>query len=130
MGLDMFLEGTKFLAYTESPDERPTEDGYHVKERILDLGYWRKHPDLHGYIVRTFADGVDACQIISLSVDDLAKIIEAVKARELPHTTGSFFGESRGDEIQRDVEIFEAARAWLSREEDNICKSISYHASW
>jgi hypothetical protein len=23
-----------------------------------DLGYWRKHPNLHGYIINTFAEGV------------------------------------------------------------------------
>jgi hypothetical protein len=31
-------------------------------DRDREVGYWRKHPDLHGYIVETFADGVDACQ--------------------------------------------------------------------
>lgn len=132
MGLDMYLEGQKFLAYIEEPDKQPIEDGYKVKERILELGYWRKHPNLHGYIVETFADGVDECQAIDLTEKMLGQIIEAVKARELPTTTGFFFGESCGspDEIQRDVEILEAARKWLSTKEDHIWKSVSYRASW
>ena len=47
MGLDMYLTGEKFLTRQGTT----TEDGYPVKERHLALGYWRKHPDLHGFIV-------------------------------------------------------------------------------
>jgi len=59
MGLDMFLHGEKY--FWGHNGKRPKEDGFEVKEHILELGYWRKHPNLHGYIVQTFADGKDEC---------------------------------------------------------------------
>jgi len=62
----------------------------------IDLGYWRKHADLHGYIINTFADGVDECQKIELSEDDLDKIIKAIKNDELEKDhSGFFFGNSK-----------------------------------
>jgi hypothetical protein len=54
MGLDMYLKGEKLVMNT-SLDLR--EDGFRLSSKTLDLGYWRKHPNLHGYIVQTFADG-------------------------------------------------------------------------
>ena len=56
--------------------------------KVLSLGYWRKHPDLHGFIVKTFANGKDECQRIDLTGEDLIKIIEAVKSNTLQK--GSF----------------------------------------
>lgn len=58
MGLDMYLSGRKYLRYGNDQ----IEDGFRVEEKIVRLGYWRKHPNLHGYIVKTFADDVDECQ--------------------------------------------------------------------
>src|ERR1017187_8740373 len=53
----------------------------------------------HGYIVQTFADGLDECQNIDLGVPDrIRTIIAAVKARELPDTTGFFFRVSDSSE--------------------------------
>ena len=57
MGLDMYLEGRK-----SRYDKQETEDGFPLQTKVLELGYWRKHPNLHGYIVQEFADGVDECQ--------------------------------------------------------------------
>jgi len=100
------------------------------KAELYDLGYWRKHPNLHGYIVQTFAGGDDSCQQIHLSADDLRKIIAAVKAKDLPHTTGFFFGESDGTEWREDVSIFTNAVDWLTTEEPNQWRSVYYQASW
>ncbi len=49
MGLDMYLKGHKYLWGFDN--KRPQEDGFEVEAKTLMLGYWRKHPDLHGYIV-------------------------------------------------------------------------------
>jgi hypothetical protein len=56
MGLDMYLTGEKFLM-----TRNLEEDGFRLRSKTLELGYWRKHPNLHGYIVQTFADGTDEC---------------------------------------------------------------------
>lgn len=127
MGLDMYLEGKKYdLKRTE------TVDGFPCREKILDLGYWRKHPKLHGYIVEHFAEnGVDDCKPIYLSSENMERIIAAIQEDVLPETVGFFFGESSTSEEQRaeDVRIFEAALAWL-KDENGYYHSVEYRASW
>jgi hypothetical protein len=129
----MYLEGRRdFYKNYKNPEIDPTEEGYRIKSKIYDLGYWRKHPNLHGYIVQTFADGVDDCQEIPLSQQDLIKMIAAVKDGNLPHTTGFFFGESSGDddERQEDLAILTKALIWLQSKEDNDYRSVIYRSSW
>jgi len=89
MGLDMYLTGEIFIPNDwENPENNLREDGYRVKGCDLDLGYWRKHPDLHGFIVQNFADRVDDCRKIYLGVSEIVKIIHAIEQDDLPHTEG------------------------------------------
>ena len=44
MGLDMYLTGEKFVMSLKLQ-----EDGFRLSSKTLDLGYWRKHPNLHGF---------------------------------------------------------------------------------
>ena len=129
MGLDMHLTGEKYI-----PNEYPNvlEDGFRVSQRNLELGYWRKHPNLHGYIVNEFADGVDDCRDIDLSAERLKQLIHAVKDHELPHTEGFFFGKSEGSntETSEDLRILEGALAWLENESFGGWRSVTYRASW
>ena len=128
MGLDMYLNGERYFF-----DRPPPESGKPAcKAEIYELGYWRKHPNLHGYIVETFADGKDECQQIHLSEERLLQIIEAVKAKELPYTTGFFFGASDGsdEEMQEDITILQSALEWLHTKEQGIWRSVYYQASW
>lgn len=111
MGLDMYLEGRTFNWATG--DQVEMRDGFRVKGVMLELGYWRKHPNLHGYIVATFAGGKDNCQEIELDDDAIRDIIDAVKANRLPVTTGFFFGRSDGSEDTETIAILERALAWL-----------------
>lgn len=131
MGLDMYLEGEKYLC-TDWKNRRNglREDGYEVRSKVLRLGYWRKHPNLHGYIVNTFAGGIDDCQAIDLGEADIEKIIDAVARDDLPHTEGFFFGVTDGTEKDEDLKIFTAALAWLRDPEQGVFKSIRYQASW
>lgn len=123
MGLDMYLIGEVFFCGARTRGE-PKGEYYH-------LGYWRKHPNLHGYIVRHFADNEDKCQRIELTADDIRQIIDAVKARLLPQTTGFFFGKSDGSEYESDLEILTAALAWLEAEVPPMqWRSVYYQASW
>jgi hypothetical protein len=64
MGLDMYI-------FQKDKEDR-------------ELAYWRKHRDLHGYIIRNFADGVDECQPIPLSKDNIENIIDAVEKTTCP----------------------------------------------
>ena len=131
MGLDMYLTGEKFIMTADGMN--PQEDGFRLRSKTLELGYWRKHPNLHGYIVQTFAGGKDECQEIYLSVPGhIHTIIAAIKARQLPDTTGFFFGVSdKSDErMEADIAIFEKALAWVETDEPGIFRSVRYRASW
>lgn len=70
MGLDMYLD--------KLPRNKTREELDAESEAVA---CWRKVNWLHGYIVRTFADGVDECQPIELGRNDveiiLAQCIEA-----------------------------------------------------
>ena len=131
MGLDMYLTGEKYLLTDyENPANNLTEDGFPLERKFVRLGHWRKHPNLHGFIVETFALGEDTCQQINLDTDDIERIIEAVTRDELPHTEGFFFGESDGSEKSDDLRILKAALEWLRTPEVNVWRSVYYQASW
>ena len=128
MGLEMYLEGKK--VFWNHCDEQPQEDGFKVSYHVLQLGYWCKHPNLHGFIVENFAGGKDDCSPVELVEADIEEIIGAVERDALPHTTGFFFGKSDGTEKEEDLKILRAALDWVRRKERCVSKYISYQASW
>jgi hypothetical protein len=123
MGLDMYLTGETFVSNLLS--KRGAKKG-----ELYELGYWRKHPNLHGFIVRTFGEGEDNCQQIYLCAEAIEEIITAIEHDQLPRTTGFFFGESDGSEKPEDLQIFREALAWLHVEGSEECRSVFYQASW
>jgi len=145
MGLDMYLRGDKFISNwdTSQRDEdgmplevkRPNIDGFEVTSYVLDLGYWRKFAPLHHFIVKVFADGVDECQEIHLSADDLRRIAAALRDDNLPDNEdcgGFFFGnpefwDADRAEGKKHAETFDKAADWL---ESNSWNSVIYQASW
>jgi len=126
MGLDMYLTGRRSLRN----NSRPEIDGHPVSAEEVDLGYWRKHPNLHGFIVREFAEGRDECQQIVLSEENIGAIIAAVDGNTLPPTSGFFFGTSDGSEKEEDLKILNSALKWLANEQDGEYRSVNYQASW
>lgn len=88
----------------------------YVESITFHLCQWRKENWLHGYIIKTFAKGVDVCQPIELFGADIERIIlqiqrvldamanETIEKRNkialelLPPTQGSFFGSYELDE--------------------------------
>lgn len=131
MGLDMYLRGEKFF-WTDwgHLENNRMEDGLKVSSLEVELGYWRKHPNLHGYIVQTFVGGDDQCQRIPLDDKQLLQILEAVKADTLPHTEGFFFGVSNSSDKGDSITQLEAAIKWLNTEEPRVMRSVYYQASW
>lgn len=127
----MYLTGEAYVSQDwENPHNNVIEDGYRLKGKVFDLGYWRKHPDLHGFIVTEFADGVDECNPIQLDADGIEGIIAAIANNRLPHTEGFFFGVSENDAEQKaaGIEVFSKALQWLRADEWH--RSIRYQASW
>lgn len=131
----MYLQG-----HIYRPSDITTIDDFTVKEIVIELGYWRKHPDLHGAIVQTFADGVDDCNCIELSEDDLHTIISMIKSDSLPETSGFFFGRSYklsekgyNEQKEQDIEVFQKALKWIQeskKRKDASLYWITYRGSW
>lgn len=143
MGLDMNLYGEKIICGSEAAPEAALEDGFPLSSKILDLGYWRKHPNLHGYIVDTFANGKDECQRIYLDENELQKIIEALENDAIydEPVMGFFFGKSyfpgEKDEYSsyeeqksRDIDIFTKALNWIQNNPYKEWRNVYYQASW
>lgn len=126
----MYLTGEAF--FTHEHANRKIKP-HPIKQTEYELAYWRKHPNLHGYIVSTFADGEDNCKKIWLGEDHLKKIIATLEGKEeLPHTEGFFFGTSDNtpEERAEDLKIFKDALAWVQTKEADVWKEVYYQASW
>lgn len=108
MGLDMNLYGVE-------------TDGSEI-----ELGYWRKHPNLHEFIVETFAAGVDKCQKIPMSLQDISLTLAAATKDILPETTG-FFRQSGSHHHESTLKTLNAALVWLG---ENPKRKVYYRASW
>lgn len=86
MGLDMYLDRVprfKTKEELEAESDEAWKIGYEYwREHIRkprEVAYWRKVNFLHGYIVRTFAGGVDECQEIELKRRDIELILSKVR---------------------------------------------------
>jgi hypothetical protein len=106
MGLDMFAQKTKadITAEVDFPEVEAEE-----------LHYWRKHPNLHGWMERLYrlkGGAKETFNVVNLQLTlrDLDDLEAAVTARLLPTTTGFFFGESDGSEIAEDLTFVRKAR--------------------
>tara|TARA_R110000796_G_scaffold39992_6_gene99274 strand:- start:969 stop:1403 length:435 start_codon:yes stop_codon:yes gene_type:complete len=144
MGLDMYLNSRVYhsgITYDENKKMRVREletvEGFKKKATELEIAYWRKHPNLHGYIVNTFNKGVDNCRPIELTPKHLDQIADAIEKNELPYTNGSFFGSSEDHEEgkKENIKIFRDASTWLDKKlveksQHGDWFSIHYEASW
>lgn len=106
MGLDMYAMVTK---------EVLDGDVDFKAEEAREIFYWRKHPNLHGWMEQLYYDkGGTAssfnCVCVALHADDLDRLEQAVKAQGLPGTSGFFFGASDGTETEGDLEFVRMAR--------------------
>ena len=110
MGLDMYA------CTTVNAPKQPVDfdAGQHAQ-----LHYWRKHPNLHGWMEELYrakggADREFNCATVQLTAADIDRLEEDVRAGNLPHTTGFFFGESDGTEHDDDLDFIAKARDALT----------------
>lgn len=119
MGLDMYA-----CSLRESP-AAPVD--FEVEEATA-LHYWRKHPNLHGWMERLYREkgGTHAnCINLQLTADDLDRLETAIRDRTLPPTEGFFFGVSDGSEVDDDLAFVAKARDALA-----ACLAVFYYVSW
>ncbi|WP_414462477.1 phosphoglycerate kinase [Hyphomicrobium sp. DY-1] len=121
MGLDMF-------AYARAGLLPAAVDFQHIS---IDeqLSYWRKHPDLHGWMERLYrtkggSDPSFNCNAVELTAADLDQLEKDVRAGALPETSGFFFGESTPEDAEEDLAFIARARDALK-----AGKAI-YYTSW
>ena len=110
MGLDMY-------AYTTR--EKPAMPVDFEPEDAIEIHYWRKHPNLHGWMERLYyekggSEEIFNCAAVTLDTGDLDKLEQMVRANLLPHTSGFFFGESDGNEKDGDLAFIAKAREALA----------------
>ncbi|MDK1389417.1 phosphoglycerate kinase [Sinorhizobium sp. 7-81] len=106
MGLDMYA-----CTLRQSPAV-PVD--FDVGDAVA-LHYWRKHPNLHGWMEALYREkgGTQAdfnCVNLQLSAEDLDRLEVAIRNRRLPHTEGFFFGVSDGSELDDDLAFIAKAR--------------------
>lgn len=80
-----------------------------------ELHYWRKHPNLHGWMRDLYyAKGGKAESFnlvpVALSLEDLDRLEAAIRDGSLPPTSGFFFGETDGTEAEDDLAFIAKAR--------------------
>ncbi len=106
MGLDMYAYST--------PEQPATPVDFKVAD-ARELHYWRKHPNLHGwmqtlYIAKGGRDPQFNCAPVTLTAEDLDRLESAIRGDALPPTSGFFFGKTDGTERDDDIAFIAKAR--------------------
>ena len=126
--------------WTEKIESKTFRPCYVVEE----IGYWRKANHIHKWFVDNCGDGIDKCQRITVSYDDLLSLKEIcetiVKQEEgweeyakenLPTTSGFFFGGTDYDEYYiHDCKHLIDIVNELEKDEENSTHEYYYRASW
>ena len=112
MGLDMYA-----CTLRHQPDSAVD---FNVSD-ATELHYWRKHPNLHGWMERLYRDKGGAaesfnCVNLQRTSDDIDRLEVDIRATSLPRTDGFFFGVSDGSEIEDDLQFVAKAREALAAE--------------
>ena len=125
MVLDMYAFSTKAKPKTEVDFETKN---FNPEE----LHYWRKHPNLHGWMHNLYeqkggdkhSDFNGDCVVLTLN--DLEDLEHDLKQYDLPDTSGFFFGNSQNDddELKDDLEFVAKAREAISK------GRTVYYTSW
>ena len=117
MGLDQYANARRGEAIVD-------EDGYTYYEDSMELAYWRKHPNLQGWMEELWYekgcpnDGGDGfnCVDLELTLEDLDALEESLDDEALPETAGFFFGGNADDHYaEADREFIVAARAAIKQ---------------
>lgn len=140
MGLDMYLHAEQYSSGYEwsKPDEKATVAAIVAATGIqpfvdprtpsvtvtFTVGYWRKANAIHNWFVSQLAAGVDECQRIEVSRDNvqtlkdlcLAVLSGELAPAALPPVAGFFFGSTEiddgyRDDLARTVEVCDRALA-------------------
>jgi len=135
MGLDMYAyAAAKRNAKDEYYEEYYEKGNKNVADPTVEIAYWRKHPNLHGWMEQLWRskntdpttdpmfNGIE----LELTWEDLDALEADIKNGVLPHTTGFFFGDPSDDYYrEQDLEFIRKARAEIF-----TGLKVFYNSSW
>lgn len=140
MGLDMYLEGEKFLwrgaAGEKLSELLPEFGGLPIKKVRAQVAYWRKANQIHSWFVQNVQNGTDDCGDYEVSREQLTTLLnlckKALNTKDhtlLEPTDGFFFGGTDIDEWYwaNLKETVTQLKAVLKLPKDI---AIYYHSSW
>jgi hypothetical protein len=135
MGLDMYAyvatKPGQNDEYWESAQLDPETKEYVSKvTKPRELAYWRKHPNLHGWMHRLWNQkgfkGDFNGDELELTREDLDVLEQDVIEGNLPGTSGFFFGDDADEYYQEDdLKFIREARAELF-----MGLRVFYNSSW
>ena len=113
MGLDQYATARRGEPSTDA-------DGYTYYEDSMELAYWRKHPNLQGWMENLWrekgGEGEFNCVDVELTAADLEWLEADIEGAELPETQGFFFGGNSDDYYKEgDLEFIREARAAIKQ---------------
>lgn len=117
MGLDQYANARRGEAIVD-------DEGYTYYEDSMELAYWRKHPNLQGWMEELWhekgcpnddGDGFN-CVDLELTLEDLDALEKSLDDESLPETAGFFFGGNADDHYaEADREFIVQARAAIKQ---------------
>ena len=123
MGLDQYATARKGESSVD-------DEGFTCYEDSMELAYWRKHPNLQGYMQQLWHekgnDGEFNCVDLELTLKDLDALEDALDSKELPQTSGFFFGSNSDDHYE------EQDREFIAQARDAIKQgyTVIYYSWW
>jgi hypothetical protein len=140
MGLDQYAyvaaKAGAYDEYYEDENYEKAEDDPTKLVKPTELAYWRKHPNLQGWMERLWleknpgadeeTDYVFNGVQLELTWEDLDRLEADVKSGSLPKTKGFFFGDDSDDHYkQDDLYFIQKAKA-----EVFLGLKVFYNSSW
>ena len=147
MGLDMYAyvatrEGQQREYYDGAEWDETTKDLVNTKvNKPREIAYWRKHPNLHGWMQRLWVRKTNEAGIVDdnpdragefngveleLTWEDLEQLEQDIRNKNLPNTSGFFFGSEKDDEYrEHDLKFVREAKA-----EAFLGLRVFYNSSW
>jgi len=95
-----------------------------------EIAYWRKHPNLHGWMHRLWESKGNSGDFngdeLELTWDDLEQLEQDIRDKNLPDTSGFFFGNDADDHYrEHDLKFVREAKA-----EAFLGLKVFYNSSW
>ena len=136
MGLDMYAYVAAKAGAQADYDEGKAwdkEKGGMVNPSVTEpreIAYWRKHPNLHGWMNRLWESRGNSGEFngveLELTWDDLEQLEQDIRDKNLPDTSGFFFGNDADDHYrEHDLKFVREAKA-----EAFLGLKVFYNSSW